>query len=367
MNNILIIMPNIENGGIEKNLILLSSYLSNKSNITVVCSEISENIKKSLDGKIKLFIAKQYFKTSYIPKRILNTVNAFFGVILNRKKIVNNETIILSLQNHPFPIILSKILNKKIIIRIANHPYTSLKYFNSKISFLIKIFIKIFFYKLADGIICNSDSSRDYLKKYIKRKSIVTILNPINLKREFSFNRKRKNLVSVGRLENQKNMGGIILALKKVINYFPSIKLIIIGSGSEKKKLEKLVNDNNLKEHVIFKGYVNPLDDLLSCKILILNSFFEGLPNILIEGLSCKIPIISTNCESGPKEILENEKYGSLVEVNNHEELSNKILDVLNNYDEAIIKAENGFKSLDRFEYSNQLRKVEDYIFSFKN
>ena len=51
-------------------------------------------------------------------------------------------------------------------------------------------------------------------------------------------------------------MGGIILALKKVINYFPSIKLIIIGSGSE-KKLEKLVNDNNLNEYVIFKGYVN--------------------------------------------------------------------------------------------------------------
>ena len=33
--------------------------------------------------------------------------------------------------------------DKKIIIRIANHPYTSLKYFNSKISFLIKIFITI--------------------------------------------------------------------------------------------------------------------------------------------------------------------------------------------------------------------------------
>ena len=83
MNNILIIMPNIENGGIEKNLILLSSYLSNKSNITVVCSEISENIKKSLDGKIKLFIAKQYFKTTYIPKNS-KYCKCFFGVILNR-------------------------------------------------------------------------------------------------------------------------------------------------------------------------------------------------------------------------------------------------------------------------------------------
>ena len=42
-------MPNIEKGGIEKNLILLSSYLIKKSNITIVCGEITEDVKNKLN------------------------------------------------------------------------------------------------------------------------------------------------------------------------------------------------------------------------------------------------------------------------------------------------------------------------------
>ena len=98
----------------------------------------------------------------------------------------------------------SKILKKKIIIRIANHPRASVKYFNNYIKFLFKIFIKIFFYKFADGIICNSNSSRYYLKKFLNKKSIITIYNPININKKLKNNYNRENLLTIGRLENQK-------------------------------------------------------------------------------------------------------------------------------------------------------------------
>ena len=360
--NILLIMPNVEKGGIEKNLLLLTSYFVKSFKIILVCSEISDDVRKELDQKVQIIIAKKYFKTKFFSHRIRNTINSFLEVLVNKKKIINNNTILFSLQNHPFPILLSKILRKKIIIRIANHPSASLRYFNKYPNYLLKLFIKIFFYRFADGIICNSQSSRTFLKKYLKKKSIVTIFNPLEFKEYLDENRNRKDLLTIGRLENQKNISGIILALKQVKIKFPKIKLLIIGGGSERQLLEQLVEKNNLQENVEFKGFVNPEKYLLSSKILILNSFFEGLPNVLIEGMASKIPIISTDCESGPREILENGRFGALIKVNETEELYKKIIFTLENYDEAKKKSEEGFKSLVRFDKTKQLKKINDYI-----
>lgn len=361
---ILFIMPNIEMGGIEKNLILLTSSFIKEFEVCVVCGEISDEIKKNLDQNIELIISKKIFKSKIFSRRINNTINSFLEIIRNKKKIIANETIIFSLQNHPFPIILSKILNKKIIIRIANHPQASLKYFNNYINYLFKLFIKILFYKFSDGIICNSNSSRHYLEKFLKKSSIITIFNPIDYDKNVVRNENCENLLTIGRLENQKNISGIILALKEVKIKFPKIKLLIIGGGSERQLLEQLVEKNNLKENVEFKGFINPKKYLLSSKILILNSFFEGLPNVLIEGMASKIPIISTDCESGPREILENGRFGALIKVNETEELYKKIIYTLEHYDEAKKKSEEGFKSLVRFDKTKQLKKINDYILS---
>ncbi len=363
--NILLIMPNVEKGGIEKNLLLLTSYFVKSFKIILVCSEISDDVRKKLDQKVQIIIAKKYFKTKFFSHRIRNTINSFLEVLVNKKKITDNNTILFSLQNHPFPILLSKILRKKIIIRIANHPSASLRYFNKYPNYLFKLFIKIFFYRFANGIICNSHSSRSYLKKYLKKNSIVTIFNPLEFKEYLNESQNRKNLLTIGRLENQKNISGIILALVEVKKIFPLIILKVIGSGSERNMLEKLVYDKNLQENVQFKGYIDPTHDLLHSKILILNSYFEGMPNVLLEGLACKIPIISTNCQSGPEEILENNKYGYLIKVNDVDELSKKIIEVMQNYENAKRKADDGYKSLDRFDLNNQLKKIEEYICSF--
>ena len=245
IKNILLIMPNIERGGIEKNLLLLSNYLTKNSKINLVCSEISKDIKNNLDSRIELIISKKYIKTKIFSHRIRNTINSFLEIYKNKKEIINEKTVILSLQNHPFPILLAKIFDKKIFIRIANHPYSSIRFFNNYFLFKIKLFVKLFFYKFADGIICNSNSSRLFLKKYLPKNSMITIFNPLNYNDTIKANKIRKDLLTVGRLESQKNIDGILLALDKVKKYFPKIRLIIIGSGSKKNLLKKIVKEKN--------------------------------------------------------------------------------------------------------------------------
>ena len=50
------------------------------------------------------------------------------------------------------------------------------------------------------------------------------------------------------------------------------------------------------------------------------------LPYVLLEALACKIPIISTDCKTGPKEILENGKYGLLVNTADSNDLAQKMI-----------------------------------------
>ena len=80
----------------------------------------------------------------------------------------------------------------KCVLRIANHPRDSLVFFNNLINFKIKLLIKLFFYRFADGIICNSISSSKYLKSKIKNLNIASIYNPIKLSKHNSIIKKKK-------------------------------------------------------------------------------------------------------------------------------------------------------------------------------
>ena len=359
MQNILFFIPNIERGGIEKNLIILSNYFSKKNYIVeIIYGKISDEVKKKLDKKIVLIKSKKITKISFIPSRILNMINCFLHLLINYK--FNKNQIILSMQDHPCPILISKIKKIPCIIRIANHPYGSLKYFNSNLNFLFKLNIKKIFYFFASGIICNSKSSTFFFKKTYKNKKIINIYNPIKVSNFKKGTKKISNfIISVGRLQNQKNFPGLIKAFSLVCQKIKTIKLIIVGSGGEHKDLKMLCKKLNVFNKVHFVKYQNANELIKSSKLFVLNSFWEGLPNILIETQMFKTPILSTDCLSGPNEILENGKLGYLTPVNNEEKLANKIVYIFKNYTEAKKKANLGFKKLYRFDHIKQCKKYE--------
>jgi glycosyltransferase involved in cell wall biosynthesis len=363
MKTIVFFIPNIERGGIEKNLVILANFfVKNNYVVEIYYAEISREILVQLDNKIILRKSNKFLKLFFIKKRILNTINCSLNLIINLKKI--NESIILSMQDHPVPIIIGKLKKIKCIIRIANHPVSSLRFFNNKFKFYIKILIKLFFYQFADGIVCNSNSSKIFLDKFINSK-IISIYNPLIFNKKISLIKKTNKLdylLTVGRIEKQKNFYGIIRAYNIVRIKHPSLKLIIFGSGSEKNRLLKLVSDLKIKKNVIFKGYKNPTNFYLKSKIFILNSYFEGMPNVILEAFYYKIPVISSNCLSGPNEILSNNKFGYLVHVNDHKYLAKKINYVLENYNKAKKKSKLAYGSLDRFNHLKQSEKYKNFI-----
>ena len=198
-------------------------------------------------------------------------------------------------------------------------------------------------YRFATGITTVSKGIKNDLFKlaHINKDKIDVIYNPVAIgKNKISklFNLEKKiwdssynvKLLSVGNLKVQKNHKLLINAFAKLPKNL-NAQLIIIGEGPIRKELEELINNLKLSKRISLIGHQkNPYPWYHSADLFILSSNYEGFGNVLIEALECGLPIVSTNCVSGPKEILENGKYGKLVEVNNVDDLKNGIIEQIN-------------------------------------
>ena len=93
-------------------------------------------------------------------------------------------------------------------------------------------------------------------------------------------------------------------------------RLIILGTGPLQAELTTLVKQLGLTDAVDFAGFhTNALPFIRQADAFLLSSRCEGFGNVIVEALGCGTPVISTRCEYGPAEILDNGRFGLLVDV----------------------------------------------------
>lgn len=140
------------------------------------------------------------------------------------------------------------------------------------------------------------------------------------------FENKGKSIIlSVGRLNVQKNYSNLINSFALVKKNIDA-RLIILGEGEERGKLEKLANDLGVSDSVSMPGFVdNPYAYMSRADVFVLPSLWEGFPNVLVEAMACNTSVIATDCPGGTSEILENGMWGILVKNNNIDDLSKAI------------------------------------------
>ena len=352
---IVIFMPSIEGGGVEKNLFIISNFLSKKfDNVSIItASHKFKNKFKSLK-----FIAP-YLNLNKYGRKIKYLFCLF---LLLKQIIINKDIVVLSFQANLYCILICKLLNTKIIVRSNSSPSGWSKNFLKK-----KIFK--FLLGLADTIIVNSN---DFKKEFKKKFNLNTVMiyNPLN-KNEilklskkkifFPFFDKSKNylkIINIGRLTDQKDHLTLLKsvnALKDKIN----IRLLIIGRGVNYHELIKYIEINKMNKIVkILNFKKNPFPYLRKADLFLLTSKFEGLPNVLLEAATLKKNIISTDCPTGPREILRDGRYGVLCKIENYKQISEKIIQFRLKNKKALIKITNlAYKALDRFDYKFNLNK----------
>lgn len=128
-------------------------------------------------------------------------------------------------------------------------------------------------------------------------------------------------VLAVGRLARVKNHRLLVDAFAVVRRTLPS-RLIILGDGPERAALEAQVRRLSLEDDVDLPGFAaDPAPFMRRSRVFVQSSDAEGSPNALIEALACGATVVATDCRNGPRDVLASGRYGRLTRVGDRDDL----------------------------------------------
>lgn len=226
-------------------------------------------------------------------------------------------------------------------------------------------------YQKIDKIICVSeDSKKSVLNLYPENKDKIRVMyNPIDKdnileksKEKIEMKKDKLNIITVGRLSYQKGYDILLQTHKKLIKEGLNYSLIILGEGIERKNLEKYIKENNLENNTQLLGFKeNPYSYLKEADIFVSSSRYEGYPLVLCEAVCLGKPIIATNC-TGPKEILENSRYGLMAEVENVDDLAEKMKKLILNEELRKKYSDLSKERAEIFDIKKTMQEIEELL-----
>jgi glycosyltransferase involved in cell wall biosynthesis len=120
-------------------------------------------------------------------------------------------------------------------------------------------------------------------------------------------------LGTIGALVAKKGVDTLLHALSMIVCEMEDAKLLIVGDGPDRARLEKLAAELNIGEHVIFLGAQAHIEKIIPAFDLYLSgSLVEGLPTVLLESVAAGVPVIATDIP-GNNEVITNGVTGRLV------------------------------------------------------
>lgn len=338
-------------GGAERVIANLSNQLIKKHQITIMVN-IKDTLAYEIDSRIKV-IALDKKRKDIFRRTIERTIKTVKYI-----KKENPDVIISFLPVPSYRVLfLKRFFKKPIIVSDRNDP-------NKEYGPIMRKILMLITYPKADGFVFQTKEQKEYFSEEIQNKSTI-IYNPI--KEEFLHTQerdKKKVIINVGRLVEQKNQKMLINVFSKISNKYQDYKLKIYGDGPLKEPLQKQIDELNLQERVELCNISNNIKkELEEAEIFVLSSNHEGMPNALLEAMAVGLPCISTDCPcGGPRELIQDGKNGLLIPIKNEEKLQEKLEILLN---EEKFRAEIGEKAKEikeNLEISKIVNQWEEYI-----
>ena len=324
MKKIVFFINTIQGGGAERVIVQLANAFANDIFDVVMVTSFAVNGEFQLDSKIKRIILEESGEEKSIIKRNV-------GRILKLRRICKREKadVIVSFmaESNVRAVISTFGLSTKSIISVRNDP-------NRDYEGILGKLVGKYLLPFSDGCVFQTSDARAWFPKRLQNKSKI-IFNAV--KADFFSEEycpsNNSLVVSVGRLEPQKNHKLLIDAIKIAKDCIPTIKCIIYGEGKQREELEKYISELDLKQHIELPGEVKNVNKVLKrADVFVLSSEYEGMPNALLEALAIGVPSISTDCPcGGPKMLAEDFNACTVVPLNDAVALSNEIVYLLEN------------------------------------
>lgn len=186
--------------------------------------------------------------------------------------------------------------------------------------------------KSADQVVCLT--KYDYTKYSMINDKTTYIYNPLTIDNKDISELTNKKICFTGRIEFQhKGIDRLI----KVARYLPADwKIELAGTGKKEQvsKLKKIIKTEHLEQKIIFKGPLKEklIHHYLESSIYLMTSRWEGMPLVLAEAMSFGLPIVAFE-QTGSTEVLDDGKFGILVENGNIEEMVKQLNKLTSSFD----------------------------------
>lgn len=192
-----------------------------------------------------------------------------------------------------------------------------------------------FTYPFANAVMVQTDAvAKKYRAAGWPLRHIPVIPNPLpeqmlGIERATSSDGE-KRLLSVGRLDEQKQFDLLIRVFSKLAPSNPMWSLRILGEGTLRCKLQKQIDELGLNERIELPGRSADVgQELATADVFVLSSAYEGFPNALLEAMAVGVPSVTFDCPSGPRDITRNGQDAFLVPLGDEVLLERRLMQLM--------------------------------------
>ncbi len=326
---ILFFIYSLSAGGAERVTVNLSNYWVKKGwEVTIFTLSPRNKDFYTIDNKINRIDSSLSTESKGL----------FAGLLNNARRIYRLREV---LRQEAPDIAVSMMSSANILLSLSSIGIRNLKVIGSEHTHPPKIplgtiweFLRSKLYGRLVAITALTEASSDWIKSNTNAKFVAVIpnaatwplvphnpyLDPVKI------SKGKRIALAVGRLSEEKGFDMLLLAYAKIAKDFSDWVLVIIGEGTDRIKLEGMVQSHNLGGQAILPGIAGNMSDWYEASSLyIMSSRFEGFGNTLAEALVHGLPVVSFDCETGPRTIVRHGVDGILVPSNDVVALSNSM------------------------------------------
>lgn len=340
MKTVRILALHLAYGGVEKAIISMANLFAEKYDVEIVCVyNMPGSPAFPLDSRVRLRYLldenpnREQWKdavrrrdTVAFVRESIKSVRVLAGkklAVINTIKSIHDGVLITT--RHEDNLVLSRYGDKKVLkIAQLHHDHNFEKKY-------VRAFERD--YNNIDVFALLGRKLEDEVRAFMTGNThtrIVHILNFLEHYPEYvDVERKEKVVLAVGRLEAVKGFTRLIRMFVKLHDAAPEWKLRIVGEGSERSLLEKLIIDNKAEDYIELLGMLDAEkveDEMKKASIYAMSSLSEGLPFVIIEAQSCCLPTVAFDVRVGPGVLLDDGRTGFLVPDGDEEAFIERVL-----------------------------------------
>lgn len=310
---LILILPSLSSGGMERVMTQLAYHFVDLPKFEVNMLIMTRNEKfYDLPARVKIyepdFDYRQYnklfysFKTLLFIRKILRELRPDVGLSFGGKY-------------NAFVLVAGFGVNIRLYISERSQPNISYGRFLD--------LINPWAYRLAAGIIAQTNKAKEACLRQTNHKKISVIPNPIRMISCQERNRK-PIIINVGRFISTKHQDWLI-------DYFDQLKpagwkLCFLGDGPKIEIVKDYAKSKSTSGNMIFAGNVVEIDRYyMQASIFAFTSTSEGFPNALGEAMAAGCACISFDCDAGPSELIDDGVNGFLIAEGDHKQYKQKL------------------------------------------